>query len=228
MVRHAQASFLAENYDQLSPLGLSQSQHLGQYLAAQKITLSRVLIGPGQRHAQTWSHVFDSLVDAGLNPPAASIVPELDEHQGLSVAKAYLATHSDQDASGRLPQIPGSLADTEAALHRLLDVIRDWSRGQIASHEHESWEQFRSRALRALDLVCKAPSNGTTLVVTSGGTISAAVGWLLGLSDEAVIDIHSVLRNASLSEIRVRGRQRKLLSLNEVPHLVEPQLLTVI
>ncbi len=228
MVRHAQASFHAEDYDQLSPLGLSQAQHLGKYLAAQKVTLSRVLIGPRQRHAQTWSHVFNSLVDAGLKPPAASIVPELDEHQGLSVAKAYLATDPNQDAPQTLPHIPESAANTEASLHRLLGIIRDWSRGQIASHEHENWEQFRGRALRALDLVCKAPNNATTLVVTSGGTISAAVGWLLGLSDEAVIDIHSVLRNASLSEIRVRGRQRNLVSLNEVPHLNEPQLLTII
>jgi broad specificity phosphatase PhoE len=37
LVRHGQASFGAENYDQLSTLGQQQSQRLGEYFAQKGI-----------------------------------------------------------------------------------------------------------------------------------------------------------------------------------------------
>jgi len=39
LVRHAQASFLEQNYDKLSALGETQARHLGEYWTRRKIVL---------------------------------------------------------------------------------------------------------------------------------------------------------------------------------------------
>ena len=50
LIRHGQASFGAEDYDQLSDLGMRQSQHVGEYFSAQGIqpdTISRMQCSVG-------------------------------------------------------------------------------------------------------------------------------------------------------------------------------------
>ncbi|MEZ5457055.1 MAG: hypothetical protein R3F04_13250 [Lysobacteraceae bacterium] len=49
-IRHGQASFGAENYDQLSERGAVQSQRLGNWLAQRMPRPQRILIGAMQRH----------------------------------------------------------------------------------------------------------------------------------------------------------------------------------
>ena len=45
LVRHGQASFGADNYDKLSPLGHKQSYVLGQYFKNKKIAFDRIITG---------------------------------------------------------------------------------------------------------------------------------------------------------------------------------------
>ena len=42
LVRHAQASFLSQNYDQLSPRGETQARLLGEYWVKQNVVFDRV------------------------------------------------------------------------------------------------------------------------------------------------------------------------------------------
>ena len=53
LVRHGQASFGAENYDQLSTLGQQQSQRLGEYFTDKGIQFEAALTGTLQRQIQT-------------------------------------------------------------------------------------------------------------------------------------------------------------------------------
>ena len=53
LVRHGQASFGAENYDELSSSGGAQSRWLGEYCAQSGLTFDRVVTGTMRRHAQT-------------------------------------------------------------------------------------------------------------------------------------------------------------------------------
>ena len=61
LIRHGQASFGADDYDKLSPLGHQQSERLGQYLAQRSqrmgLTWDAVLTGSLRRHAETWAGV---------------------------------------------------------------------------------------------------------------------------------------------------------------------------
>ena len=57
LVRHAQASFGAADYDQLSALGERQSLRLGEYFAGKGLVFEAVITGSLRRHAQTFSGI---------------------------------------------------------------------------------------------------------------------------------------------------------------------------
>jgi hypothetical protein len=64
------------------------------------------------------------------------------------------------------------------------------------------------------------------MAFTSGGFVSSAAGWVLGVDDERVIDLSMALRNTSLTEVRWNGRRRRLVSFNTLPHLPDPRAAT--
>ena len=49
LVRHAQASFFADNYDELSPLGRKQARLLGEFWVRRQIDFDEVYCGPRVR-----------------------------------------------------------------------------------------------------------------------------------------------------------------------------------
>ncbi|MBZ5705838.1 MAG: histidine phosphatase family protein [Acidobacteriia bacterium] len=53
LVRHGQASFGADDYDELSPLGVQQSRILGSWISHCNLKVDRVVIGTNRRHRQT-------------------------------------------------------------------------------------------------------------------------------------------------------------------------------
>jgi broad specificity phosphatase PhoE len=61
LVRHGQASFGAENYDELSELGHRQSVRLGEYFAQKGISFDRLIAGTLNRHKQTLGDVLQGM-----------------------------------------------------------------------------------------------------------------------------------------------------------------------
>ena len=57
LVRHGQASFGADDYDNLSPKGVQQSIELGKALTKQQSTFDHVIVGPHRRHIQTFEGI---------------------------------------------------------------------------------------------------------------------------------------------------------------------------
>jgi broad specificity phosphatase PhoE len=53
LIRHGQASFLEQNYDQLSAKGEAQARLLGEYWASHKVVFDRVFSGPRVRQRET-------------------------------------------------------------------------------------------------------------------------------------------------------------------------------
>ena len=74
IVRHGQASFGADNYDKLSPLGHQQSDWLGEYFAARNLEFSQLWLGEMVRHKETASGIcrglntqLETVTHTGLN-----------------------------------------------------------------------------------------------------------------------------------------------------------------
>ena len=81
LVRHGQASFGADDYDQLSPLGWRQARRLGAYWRERLgsgLALDAVLTGTLRRHAQSYAAIAQAL--AGMPQPL--VWPGLDEYDG--------------------------------------------------------------------------------------------------------------------------------------------------
>lgn len=226
LVRHAQASFFGADYDQLSALGFEQARRLGAHFASHRVRFDRVFIGPRRRHRETCECVAEAYRSAGLDFPAATELAELDEHHGTAVIKQELGI---PDATG--PSMHAS-EENEAARERAVReffqsyniVMRDWARGSVVVQGIESWAEFRDRSRRALELV--SAGSGRHVAFTSGGLVSSATGWLLGLDDDRVIDLSLVLRNTSLTEVAWSSQRRSLVSFNSLPHLPDPSAAT--
>lgn len=228
LVRHAQASFFGANYDELSELGCSQAQALGEHWARHGVRFDHVYVGPLRRHQQTLALVAAAFRAQGLAWPAARELPDLDEHDGLAVIRHALARAGG--AAPAMPAGPPSEGDRESLQRAFFKqygtIMRDWARGAVAVPDTESWAQFRARSLRALDAMCAEP--GAAVAFTSGGLVSSAAGWLLGLDDERVIDLSAVLLNTGLTEVQFAAHRRRLVSFNAVPHLPDPARATAV
>ena len=76
IVRHGQASFHADDYDQLSTLGMEQARQLALLWAEQNLSFDHVCVGPRRRHRQTMEAVAAVYRDRGLKWPKPVKLPE--------------------------------------------------------------------------------------------------------------------------------------------------------
>jgi len=228
LVRHGQASFFGADYDQLSAAGISQSRALGEHWADHGVRFDVAFVGPRRRHQQTHDAVATVYRERGLPWPDAVLVPELDEHEGLTVIRHVLQGNGTVRADA-VPTDPG-----EAGRERMLKeffrnyvaIMRDWARGAVVVPDVEGWQEFRTRTLRGLDAMCRV--DGRSVAFTSGGAVSSVAGWLLGLDEDRVVDLSAVLRNTGLTEVHHSGSRRHLISFNALPHLPDPTTVTAV
>src|SRR5277367_2974812 len=97
LVRHAQASFLEQTYDKLSPLGETQSRLLGEFWSRHKIIFDRVCSGPCVRQKDTAKITADAYQKARLSFPSITVMPEFDEYQGEAVLDRNLPALIESD-----------------------------------------------------------------------------------------------------------------------------------
>jgi len=136
LVRHAQASFLEQNYDKLSALGEAQACHLGEYWARRQIVFDRVCAGPCVRQKDTLRLVSNAYSKAGLKFPDPLVLPEFDEYQGEAVLEHSLPGLMENDQSIRALHAAfkssSDSAGRRATFQKLFEaVIGKWVRGAI-------------------------------------------------------------------------------------------------
>ncbi|WP_439115583.1 histidine phosphatase family protein [Hydrogenophaga sp.] len=207
LVRHGQASFGAEDYDQLSPLGQRQSLQLGRYWAERGLRFDAVITGTLRRHAQTWASIAEG---AGLSQTPALAWPGLNEYDSLAVIRT-VHPHPLQK-----PDTP------ELYRHhfRLLrDGLTQWMAGTVSPQGMPSYNDFVHGITSALDHVRAQHQGQKVLIVSSGGPIATAVGRVLGLSPEGTIELNMRIRNSAVTEFQFNPKRHTLLTYNTLPHL---------
>jgi len=75
LVRHGQASFGADDYDVLSPLGMQQATRLGEYFKTKGITFDAALTGTLQRQISTFEGICQGM---GIEMPQVSLAERRD------------------------------------------------------------------------------------------------------------------------------------------------------
>lgn len=232
VVRHGQASFLAENYDKLSPLGERQARLLGEYWVAHGLRFTHVYYGPAERQIRTGEIIGDVFRAAGLSWPEPISEPDLDEFPAEKVVRTFLPVLTD-----RHPHMAELVEQFRTATEmerkrRLFDrVLREvserWLEGEVADDSFLTWPAFCSRVADAVFRVrCTAPPSSSIAVFTSAGPMAATAHAALQLSHAATLNLTWSPRNASFSEFFFTHDRFSLSTFNTTPHLRQPDLLT--
>jgi broad specificity phosphatase PhoE len=208
LVRHGQASFGADNYDQLSPLGYQQSFRLGQYLKHRGVKLDAVLTGTLQRHAQTWEGIKDG----------GDFHHERHSWSGLNEYDSQAVIASVHPETLPRPDTPELYKHHFRLLRKGLTL---WMQGTQQPRGMSSYAEFTAGVQRVLDHV-RENFDGTVLLVSSGGPIATAVGQVLGTPCETTVELNMRLRNSALTEFSFNLKRHTLLTFNTLPHLDHP------
>lgn len=208
LVRHGQASLGADDYDQLSSLGLQQSQRLGEHWREQGLKFDAVVTGALKRHAQTLAGI-----QQGMGTQHTALVwPGLNEYDSEAIIRAI---HPGELVKPNTP-------DNYKQHFRLLrDGLTQWMAGVVSPKGMPSYAEFLKGVTSALDHIRQA-CEGNVLLVSSGGPIATAVAHVLRTSPETSIELNLRIRNSAVSEFSFNPKRYHLMSFNHVTHLETP------
>ena len=211
LIRHGQASFGADDYDKLSPLGHQQSERLGQYLAQRSerlgLTWEAVLTGSLRRHEETWAAMAKG---AGWTH-TPTVWPGLDEYDSAALLQALPRDRELQD-----PHTPEGY---KQHFRLLRDALTQWMAGTISPQGMPTYLEFVDGITSALTHIRQHCPQGNVLLVSSGGPISTLVGHLLRTPPETTIELNMQLRNTAVTELMATAHHARLVSFNTLPHL---------
>jgi broad specificity phosphatase PhoE len=205
LVRHAQASFGADDYDRLSELGWRQARWLGEHFAERKIAFDRVIRGSLRRHAETLAGIGEGM---GMRLEAEER-PGLNEYDSLALLRAHVGKELR----------PGG--DQREHFRVLREALYAWCEGSLDCQDHPPFARFRSGVVEALDAL-RSSGAKRVLVVSSGGPISTFIADVLKTPARGVVDLNLRSRNTGISEFHFNERGFHCVSFNAVPHLDRP------
>jgi broad specificity phosphatase PhoE len=213
LVRHAQASFGSENYDQLSDLGHHQSKILGTYYNLRGIQFDKLVVGDMHRHHQTLDGICEGM---GMDGGQRIVLPGLNEYNFVEMTKAFGRSYGDDVLFQQVMRDP---TDKKSFYRLLRKILSAWTSNTIPDVP-ETWDQFKSRVDGALNLIQSMASSGNQiLAIGSGGSISTFVGIVLDIPDEKIFDLNLQYKNTATSSFFFNKEKINLTSFNTVNHL---------
>ena len=228
LIRHGQASFGSAEYDLLSEKGSKQGVILGQSWRS-NVVPSKFYSGDLLRHNQTLKCFAEGykgeetpiIIHSGFN--------EFDHVDILTNYNAKWLNLSKMSEEINQFKDPNRTFQKEfsKALERWISADND--------HQYkESWLQFKTRCLRALqDVIDQELANNRKmvcglndekkakdiLVFTSGGTISVIVQHILQLTDHHALQINQQSRNTSVTKLLFSENMLSVDYFNNYSHL---------
>ena len=205
LVRHGQASFGKEDYDNLSEIGLEQAFRLGQYFKTLNVNFDKILVGTLKRQIQTYNQIIKSY-DKSIDYEST---PLLNEYDVKSVLMGYV--------KGRC-LTKDELHDQKIHFNLLRSAVAAWSENKISRYVNETWYEFDERAQKCLKIINNTKPK-SILVVSSGGTISMILKQILSLPPSQFVNLHFQIFNSSYSKITINEFGMSLSLFNSIAHL---------
>ncbi|MEM8523927.1 MAG: histidine phosphatase family protein [Bacteroidota bacterium] len=236
VIRHAQASLMKADYDQLSDLGHEQAALLGKYLANQEVEFDKIYLGTLKRHQQTADYILAAFEAKGKPFPVQKM-ELLNEHQSPKVARWMLERALSDEEAPHLEELRKMIAKVDTSIPKkqyltIFDYASSlWAKGEIDATTIgiASYETFKNRIHQALEQILTATTKGQYIaIVTSGGPSAVITGKALNLDNEKIMELNSIIQNAAMSEFLFSNHRFSLHRFNMVPHLVEDRLLTYV
>lgn len=232
-IRHAQASFLADDYDNLSEHGHAQSRVLGEYFVKQKVQFDKVYIGPLRRHRQTYDWVRQAYEKNGLDFPKAIEIEELREYEGMDSmenARELLSKHHPRFR--KWFEEMDSQPSHRTKMKMVGDYLQMWATDSLGFEPPagaQTFANFRKTAEIGLQKVIAGNEKGKTIAAfSSGGCIAAMIAKVAGVEDPAkAIGFNLVMLNTAISEVLFSGTRMSLRTFNSLSHLQEEMITTI-
>jgi broad specificity phosphatase PhoE len=232
LVRHGQASFLAADYDKLSPLGERQARLLGEHWARCGVRVARAFCGPRARQRRTAELAAEAMAEGGAPWPALVALEGLDEIRLDGMVAAALPSLAERE-----PELAGLVGDFGAIAEgrgpspqferRIARVFHLWITGAADAPGVEPWDAFRARVRDALAAMREGADKGARVVgFTSAGTISAALQLALRTDAATTAELMWRVRNSSATEFLFSADRFGLAAFNGTPHLEDGALIT--
>lgn len=216
LVRHGQASFDADDYDQLSPLGYEQASILSNYWESMARRFDHSYCGSLKRQKQT-AEGFATQVESD----EPTILEGLNEYSSHEILAAYREQHAEKDGF----DLSGNMKDRRFFQRFLEAACLRWVRAEIEGKGIEPFADFKQRVSESLQTIMTENAKGKTIAVaTSGGVIALAVQTVLNMPDEQAINLNWMVYNSSVTRINFSGSRVSLSMFNSIPHLEQAHL----
>jgi len=218
LIRHGQASYGEADYDRLSTRGQAQARELGKFLVGERIDL--LFAGPLRRQRDTAALARE----VATNLPAPTTLAELAEYPAFELIQHSMPKLVAEDPKfAALTQTPTK----ELANDAFHTILNKWARDEWEVTGVERVTDFAARVQRGLDQIVRGAERGARIaVVTSAGPIGVAVGLTFGATPHHMVRTSTVIRNASITELRFRSEDFDwhpervgLIAFNSIHHL---------
>jgi broad specificity phosphatase PhoE len=219
MIRHGQASFGKDDYDQLSPLGKRQARILAQHFLNTGFHPDAVYSGTMARQTGTAREVLSAYGVARRNVPQLEMLNGFNEYDTAAIVKTLFP-----DMVKDAPSLNDDLAKmyvSKDSFKRVFEgAMLRWVTGKFDTPEFESWEALKARVAGSLRLIMEKHGRGKTIVVfTSGGPIAASLAHVLGIAGEGAMYLNWQLVNSSVSRFMCNEERITLAGFNSIAHL---------
>ena len=240
LVRHGQASFGSQNYDQLSDLGSEQARHLGRWWSERDLSVSRVVTGQLQRHLQTARACLaqmQGIAEDQLNTEGWHSDAGFNEYNHHEVLARHVPAFDDPAEVKRfLMTTPNG---RQAFQEIFSEAVARWMSGDFDQEYTETWQVFRQRCIAAFERQIRHPDPAKNIVIfTSGGTISALCQHVLGFPDARFAELNWSLVNGAVTRFHLQSAQSAkqpaklalayLNNFSHLEHLNRPELISYV
>ena len=211
LVRHAQASIDADDYDCLSEHGREQARLLGASMRTRGFAPLLACSGTLNRQRDTLSLALRELVA----PPVPIVDPDWDELDAVALMRAHAPEHESLAALRRA--LAAEASPERAFLRMLSQALSRWQAGDFEQEHHETWPAFRARVARALaaKVARMQSTGGDALVLTSGAVIATACAVTMELPDAGVFPLTLGLANVGITRLALDGDTLRVSSVND-------------
>jgi broad specificity phosphatase PhoE len=197
LIRHGQASFGSDNYDQLSALGQRQAQLTGEYLASTGVSFDAAYCGTLERQRHTGELVLRA---------QSSPVPLIENSRLDEVRNDEHLEHLLPIVARRRPEVQALVDEgfsTSKQYQKIIEAVFSyWVSDECQVPEIQSWADYSAGVRAMLRQIMEEQGSGRdTVVFTSGGTIATFAAAVLGVPASSTYAFYEPVFNCSITQL---------------------------
>ena len=175
MVRHGQASFGRDNYDELSEKGFEQSRILARYWLKTGVEADAIYSGEMVRQRDTAKEVMNIWTEAGLALPELQFVKEFNEYNSKALILSHLEDLIREDPSVN-EDLKVIYTDKKAFQRIFEKIIAKWSTGTLYKPGIQTWDEFKTTIHSGIRKIMADNGRSKNIVIFTSGRRHIRIG----------------------------------------------------